>query len=86
MQQIIQEEIVRIQSKGLITIPKTFRVKLGLEESTLARVKTEKGRLIIEPVRMISYPVRSYSDREIKEFLEEDKKETKELRKAGYKL
>jgi len=86
MQQIIQEEIVRIQPKGLITIPKNLRIKLGFEESKLARIKSEKGRLIIEPVRMISYPVRSYSNEEIKEFLEEDKKETKELRKAGYKL
>ena len=86
MQQIIQEEIVRIQPKGLITIPKYLRVQLGFDVSKLARIKSEKGRLIIEPVRMISYPVRSYSDEEIKEFLEEDKKETKELRKAGYKL
>lgn len=86
MQQIIQEEIVRIQPKGLITIPKYLRVKLGFDLSKLARIKSEKGRLIIEPVRTISYPVRSYSDKELKEFLEEDEKEAKELRKAGYKI
>lgn len=86
MQQIIQEEIVRILPKGLITIPKYLRIELGLEESSLARIKSEKGRLIIEPVRMISYPVRSYSNEEIKEFLEEDEKETEKLKKAGYKL
>lgn len=86
MQQIIQEEIVKIQPKGLITIPKSMRIQLGFEVSKLARIKNEKGRLIIEPVRTIAYPVRSYSDEEIKEFLEEDAKETKELRKAGYKL
>jgi len=86
MQQIIQEEIVKIQPKGLITIPKNFRIRLGFEESKLARIKSEKGRLVIEPVRTLSYQVRSYSDKEIKEFLEEDKKEAKELKKAGYKL
>ncbi|PIP63523.1 hypothetical protein CO165_00825 [Candidatus Roizmanbacteria bacterium CG_4_9_14_3_um_filter_33_18] len=86
MQQIIQEEFVRILPKGLITIPKYLRVKLGFEDSSLARISSEKGRLIIEPVRMLTYPVRSYSEVEIKEFLEEDKKETKELKKAGYKL
>ena len=81
MQQIIQEEIVRIQPKGLITIPKNLRIRLGFEESQLARIKSEKGRLIIEPVKTIPYQVRSYSDKEIKEFLEEDEKETKELKK-----
>ncbi|MDO8609717.1 MAG: hypothetical protein Q7R95_04160 [bacterium] len=80
MQQIIQEEIVKIQPKGLITIPKYLRVQLGFDVSKLARIKSEKGRLIIKPVRMISYPVRSYSDVEIKEFLEKDKKEIRKLK------
>ncbi|MDP4011362.1 MAG: hypothetical protein Q8P72_04005 [Candidatus Roizmanbacteria bacterium] len=86
MQQIIHEEIVKIQPKGLITIPKYLRIQLGFDMSKLARITSEKGRLIVEPVRTISYPVRRYSDEEIKEFLEEDQKETKELKKAGYKL
>ena len=58
-----------------------MRIRLGFEESQLARIKSEKGRLIIEPVKTIPYQVRSYSDKEIKEFLEEDEKETKELKK-----
>lgn len=83
MQPIIAEEIVKIQPKGLLTIPKEFRLELGLEENTLARLKKEKGRLIIEPVRLLPYSVRRYTDEEIEGFLALDAKETKELKKNG---
>lgn len=75
----IQEEIVKVQTKGLVTIPKNFRDELGFEENGLARMKKEKGRIILEPVRTLPYPVRSYSDRQVQDFIEEDKKQTKEL-------
>lgn len=84
MQQIIQEEIIKIQPKGLITIPKRFRQELGFEENGLVRVKGEKGRLIMESVRVLPFPVRSYSKDEIQEFFELDKKETKALKKKGF--
>ncbi len=84
MQQVIQqEEIVKIQPKGLITIPKKLREQLGFEENSLVRMKEEKGKLIVESVRALSYPVRSYTENEVKEFIELDKKETSELRKKG---
>lgn len=83
MQQIIQEEIVKIQPKGLITIPKKFRQELGLEENGLVRIKEEKGRLVVESVRTLAYPVRGYTEDEINEFFELDKKETKALKKKG---
>ena len=35
----------------------------------------------IEPVNTLRYPVRSYTDNEIEEFLREEESETKELRK-----
>lgn len=76
----VQEEIVKVQTKGLITIPKDFRDELGFEESSLARVKKEKGRLILEPVRALPYPVRSYTKKEVEKFVKEDKKETKALK------
>lgn len=69
-----QEEIVKFQPKGLLTIPKKYRLSLGFEERGLARIKTEKGKLIIEPVRTLPYPVRTYTDAEIEEFLALDKK------------
>lgn len=78
---INQEEIIKFQPKGLLTIPKKFRQNLGFEEKALVRIKAEKGRLIIEPVRTLPYPVRSYTDTEIKEFLAFDRKESEELKK-----
>lgn len=84
MQQIIsQEEIVRILPKGLMTIPISLRRKFGLKDNGLIKLVEDKGRLIMEPVFTLPYPVRSYTDTEIKEFLEEDRRESKILKKKG---
>lgn len=80
MQQNIQEDIVKIQPKGIITIPKKLRQGL-FEEKGLARIKKEKGRLILEPVRTLPYPVRSYTTKEVAEFIKEDANESKLLKK-----
>lgn len=82
MQLMTLEEIVKIQPKGLFTIPKKFRTGL-FEENGLARVRKEKGRLILEPVRTLPYPVRRYTDQEIEEFLALDANETKKLKAEG---
>lgn len=83
MQQITQEEIIKIQPKGLVTIPKKLRQKLGFAENSLIRLKEEKGRLIMESVRALPYPIRSYTDDEVDQFFELDEKESKDLRKKG---
>ncbi|KKQ73810.1 MAG: hypothetical protein US96_C0051G0003 [Candidatus Woesebacteria bacterium GW2011_GWB1_38_5b] len=57
----IVEQIIKIQGKGLVTIPKNFRDELGLGKNSLARIIKEKGRLILEPLRILKYPVRSYT-------------------------
>ena len=74
-----REIIVKIQPKGLFTIPKKLRAGL-FEENGFARVRKEKRRLVIEPVRMLSYPVRSYTNDEIDEFLNLDQEEAKKLK------
>lgn len=81
MQQIIQEEIIKIQPKGLLTIPKNLRLRLGFVDNSLVRVKEEKGRLIMEAVRTLPYPVRSYTHDEIEGFFKLDESESKELKK-----
>jgi bifunctional DNA-binding transcriptional regulator/antitoxin component of YhaV-PrlF toxin-antitoxin module len=73
----IQQQIVRVQEKGLITIPVAFRKSLGLKKDCFAKIYKEKGRLILEPVSMLPYPVRSYTNEEIAEFVKLDRKETK---------
>lgn len=81
MQPLIQEELVKLQAKGLITIPKKFREELGLEENSLIRIKKDKDKLTIEPVRTLPYRVRSYTNEEIEEFFKLDDEETKELKR-----
>lgn len=81
--QTFDDEIVKIQPRGLFTIPKKLRIRLGLSDNSLAKVKEEKGKLIIEPVRTLPYSVRSYTDANIREFIELDKKESAALRKKG---
>ena len=79
----IQQDIIKIQNKGLITIPKSFRDELGLTANSLARITKVKGRLVLEPLKTLPYKVRSYQETEIDEFLELDKKESRQLRKKG---
>lgn len=81
MQTIIPEEIIRILPKGIMTIPKKFRQALGFNENGLARVREEKGKLVIEPVFALPYKVRTYTNEEIDKFLAFDKKESAELKK-----
>jgi AbrB family looped-hinge helix DNA binding protein len=83
MQQVHFEEIVKLQSRGNLTIPKQLRKYLRLEKNSLIRVIKERNRLILEPVRMITYPVRSYSDKELKDFFAYDSEQTKKLKKNG---
>lgn len=83
MSLVDQSQIIKILPKGLITIPKKFRQNLGLEENGLARIKQDTGRLIVEPVRTLPYPVRSYTDAEIDEFLKLDAQQSQQLKKKG---
>lgn len=83
MPQILQEEFITLQPKGVFTIPKKFRKILGFTDRSVIRVKPEKGRLIIESVRILPYPVRTYSEKEVAEFIDLDKKQTKELKRKG---
>lgn len=76
------DEIIKIQNKGVLTIPKKLRVG-SFEDNSLVRIKKEKGRLIIEQIRTLPYPVRSYSDRDVDSFLALDKEESKKLSKKG---
>ncbi len=75
------EEIIKIQPRGVITLPKKLRTKVGLADNSFVRLKEEKGRIVMEPVVVLPYPVRTYSDNEVEEFFELDEKEAKNLKK-----
>ncbi len=78
----VQEKIVRVQKKRLITIPKVFE-DVGFEENSLARITKVKGKLVLEPVRTLPYKVRTYTSGEVEEFLGLDREESKQLRDEG---
>lgn len=76
------QEIIKVQSRGLITIPRRFRDR-DFGENSFVRVKKEGGKLVLEPVQVIGYSARKYTDREVGEFFDLDDKESARLRRKG---
>ncbi|TSC88148.1 MAG: Uncharacterized protein G01um101416_171 [Microgenomates group bacterium Gr01-1014_16] len=83
MQQIQDwEEIVKMQPRGLLTIPRRLRdEKFGA--NSFVKVKRVGRGLMLEPVTVLGYSVRRYTDAEVGEFFELDKKESNMLKKRG---
>jgi len=46
--------IVRVDSRGRITIPKKLRVKLNIEEGTLLEALHEENKIILKPLKSIA--------------------------------
>lgn len=74
--------LVKILPKGLVTIPKKLRQEVGLGENSLARITKEGKKLILEPVDIVSYPLREYSVDEIRQFIKADRLSPQLARKA----
>lgn len=83
MQTIFTEEIAKIQPRGILTIPKKLRRFIGLADNTFVKISGNKYRLVIEPIRVLPYPVRSYNNNEIKDFFDLDAQESKQLKTKG---
>lgn len=83
MQTLPLEDIIKVQLKGLLMIPKKMRDSVGVVERGLVHIRADQGKITIEPVRTLPYPVRSYTDAEIDEFFALDEAEGKELRRQG---
>ena len=83
MQTTSFEDIVKLQPKGLLTIPKKARQAVGFDEDGFVRIRVDRGRILIEPVRVLPSPVRRYTNEEIEKFFALDDKESEELRKKG---
>jgi|YelNatPaOPRAMG01_1025707.scaffolds.fasta_scaffold88721_4 AbrB family looped-hinge helix DNA binding protein len=47
-------EVVRIDKKGRLLIPKKLREKAGIEEGGLVRLRAEERGIIIEPVESVA--------------------------------
>lgn len=82
MQTTTYETIVKLRPRGVFTVPKRLREGL-FDENGIAKIKRVGRKLLIEPVKTISYPVRSYEEGELKEFFELDDEESKGLKAKG---
>ena len=47
-------EIVKVDKRGRILIPKDIRVKTGVKEGGYVRLETDGERIIIEPLKPVS--------------------------------
>lgn len=83
MQTVLIEDVIKFQPKGVLTIPKKLRERAGLMDRVLVRAKAQKGKITLEPVYTTPYPIRTFTDEEINEWLELDKRDSEELRKEG---
>lgn len=81
MQTLPIEDIIKVQLKGLLMIPKKMRDSVGVVERGFVRIRADQGKITIEPVRTLPYPVRSYTDKELAEFIAFDEEQGKELRR-----
>ncbi|OGK19942.1 hypothetical protein A3C23_04550 [Candidatus Roizmanbacteria bacterium RIFCSPHIGHO2_02_FULL_37_13b] len=66
-----QEEWLRILTKGMITIPKSWRDQLGFKEGKMIKAKKVLDQIIIEPIeKPVRY--RLYSQKELEQFIKDD--------------
>lgn len=72
--------LVMPQPRGQITLPKKFRSKYGIKPGVPVKISDADGGIRVDPVRVVSYPVRQYTDEEVEEFLKLDAKETKRIK------
>ena len=71
MQMPVGEVWVKILNKGLMTIPKAMREKVGIKEGDVAKARVEGNKIVIEPREEVDY--RIFTDEEIKRWKKEDK-------------
>ena len=76
--------LVKPLAKGQITIPVGFRKQLGITRSSYLKAEVKAGKLILSPVQLAEEEkyLRSYSDKQIKDFLAADKLDKKTYAKV----
>ena len=74
--------MTRLGKKGQVSIPKAILDRLGLEPETVLLVESaEDGSIVLRPAGV--YPVETYSDERVSEFLEEDRLTASERRRLS---
>ncbi|MCH7640845.1 AbrB/MazE/SpoVT family DNA-binding domain-containing protein [Patescibacteria group bacterium] len=79
-------QLVKTLNKGQVTIPAKLRKKLGIKKNDYLRVYARGKKLILEPVSLqekgVEKYIRTFSDRQINQWLELDKLDAKTRKKA----
>jgi AbrB family looped-hinge helix DNA binding protein len=75
------QEWLKILDKGMVTIPKKWREALGISTGDVVRAKREGNKVVIETQKEKAVPYRIYTDKEIEEFLKEDKLTPSQIKK-----
>jgi AbrB family looped-hinge helix DNA binding protein len=74
-------QIVKTLNKGQVTIPAKLRKKLGIKKDDYLRAYVRNKKLILEPLdfkeESVKKYIRTFSDKEINEWLELDKLDPK---------
>jgi AbrB family looped-hinge helix DNA binding protein len=61
---------IQVNRRGVITLPKELREKLGIEDGGLVMVEESPQGLYLRPA--VAYPVEMYTDERVAEFDKED--------------
>lgn len=69
-QNIQKEKWVVIGKKGVITLPKSMRDQIGMEEGEIAKAKLVGNKIVIEPRKEVGY--RIFTQEEIDQWLKDD--------------
>ena len=72
-----QEEWLRVLKKGMVTIPKAWRLDFGFEEGSFIKAKKTADKITIEPTEK-KVPYRIYSQNELLGFIKNDRLTSKE--------
>lgn len=76
--------LIRPLPKGQITIPIDFRRKLGIGEDTILRGTLKKGKIELSPIQPVEdrKQLREYSDSQIRQFLKDDRIDSRTANKV----
>ncbi|NCO88989.1 hypothetical protein AUK04_01620 [Candidatus Roizmanbacteria bacterium CG2_30_33_16] len=67
-----QAEWLRVLGKGMLTIPKTWRMEFGIQEGEMVQAEKTKDGIFIRPLKKTA-PYRIYSKKELLQFVSDDK-------------
>lgn len=79
----MQQVTIKPLAKGQITIPVSFRKQLNIKSDTLFQAELRKDGIFLKPVNLAwkEKYIRQFSDKEIKQWLEDDKLDKETLQK-----